>query len=138
MQSQVIPNVKSSAEGHNIGNFKKFPTDKVLVENTQLLIRKDQFLERQYPEEAETPTIISKYGYKTYLHYKKILELLDKENLTAKEIITRTGIPTTTVYHALESLENNNEIIVAGYDQEYFRKTAHKQRIFKRITGDLK
>jgi len=54
-----------------------------------------------------------KKTYNTHLKYKEIIELLAKKECTVYNIIKEIDIPIATVYRMIESLVENNIIIIS-------------------------
>lgn len=57
---------------------------------------------------------MKKYNqYIVYLRYEKILKLIGKKQCTALDILKKTKIPIASLYRILNSLLNNNRIIIS-------------------------
>lgn len=59
----------------------------------------------------------SDQGFMTYLNYKKILELLENEELGSFQIADKTKINRTTTHRIINTLMKKNLIIMSGLRQ---------------------
>ena len=58
---------------------------------------------------------MSHSGYNTFLHYNRVLDLLDTNDFTPSELLLRTDIPQTTMYRMIEPLLEQGEVTILRY-----------------------
>jgi len=66
--------------------------------------------------------------YRSYLRYKKVIELINENEYSACDIFKITGIPESTIYHMINSLLKNNVIVVSKY---VVSSEGNRNRFFK-------